>query len=206
YLSSISKDGATNWDFDFGNEIPQIMAIGPSGNIYITSSTKGDIVSAYLYSISQNGESNWKVLLGIGSQLEITGRGGLLIGEDETIYKSGDLKSLLAFNPADGLAKWFKEGIGYGNVDFVDGQGHIYYLNSDKGNKEEIFDQDGNFISSIGPQGGFSLWSLINGNYFYNLNSNNFFIYQALGSGYSKSAWPMRYHDPQNTNRWNGGF
>ena len=205
HLSSISKEGEINWSFDFGNELPERGVVGPSGNIYITSSIKGVAESLYLNSFNKEGNLNWKVLLGSGTVMEIITRGGILIDEDETIYISGVLKSIKAINSIDGSIKWNKEGNGI--LDFIDGQGNIYLLEYE-GYKEKIFDKNGNVLSVIGPEDGiFSVWSLVNDNYFYNYDGlHNFFIYQALGSGYSKSSWPMRYHDPQNTNRWNGGF
>jgi len=199
YISSISKEGLLKWSFKFGNnETPLIGAIGPSGNIYLSSRVdNGNEVSTYLSSFNTNGELIWNVLLGN----EYLGTIGFLIGEDETIYTAGQGKHLIAIDSSDGSKKWTFEEIG--NVDFIDGEGNVYYLSD----KENVFNKEGKLLSIIEkPKDGvFHLWSLISGDYFINFSNTKIYVYNAIGKKYSKLAWSMRHHDPQNTNRWNGG-
>ena len=228
HLSSLSEEGNINWDYDFGtDEIPDRAVIGPSGNIYTISIAKAEIIDdpdpmaiwyegfpsnaakgeVYLSSFDQNGNLNWRVKLGEGGYwLNSSGTlSGLLVGEDEVIYTSYIHWGLKAINSKDGSIKWdYEEKEPHNNnASLIDSQGNIYFLGDLKG---KIFDRNGSEISSILPPNNYLMGqgSVLNGDYFYNIGGD-FIIYQVLGSGYSKSGWSMRFHDPQNTNRWNGG-
>jgi hypothetical protein len=223
-LSSLSTEGNLNWDYDFGTkEFADRMVIGPSGNLYIISIVKNENIGnpdirwfggnvadgeIYMSSFHQSGDLNWRVKLGEGEAIWLNGGGfitGLLIGKDETIYTDYYNLGLVAINCIDGSVKWqFKQPGTYAVLEFIDGQGNIYFISD---SEEKIFDQNGNIISSYYAEKGVRLeqGSVVDGDYFFNVSGGGLRIYYLEGSGYSKSAWPMLFHDPQNTNRWNGG-
>lgn len=207
-LHKISADGKIVWSTNIndlsleeGGIYIWDLAMDMDGMIYLHCFSRRNIShnyeNHYLVKLNSQGDILWKILIGTG---DFDGPPApLLIGQGIVYVQIiKDMTHLLfAFNTNDGSLKWTFDQEGWPGV--IDKDGNVYLTSS----------QGLLAVDSLGE-----IKSVKSSKIMPWLMDQDGFIYYYFGplkitysesDGYYPSGWSMINHDPQNTNRWNGG-
>ncbi|MCX5858532.1 MAG: PQQ-binding-like beta-propeller repeat protein [Proteobacteria bacterium] len=207
-VHKISQDGNVLWSVDLndfsweeGELLIKDMAMDKDGMIYLQCFIRGDTGDGYhdhyLIKLNSQGDILWRVPVGFGT---FNGPPAPLLIGPETVYVQitpSLTDSLFAFNLNDGSLKWTLNQDGWPGV--IDKESNVY-ATTPQGLM--VIDSEGSITSvnntNIMP------W-LIDQDGFIYYYKGPFKISYSESDGYYQSGWSMINHDPQNTNRWNGG-
>jgi len=211
---AVSKDGKIVFSINLfesnvneGKEYVWRTYIGPDGMIYIISRfvDENNNENYYLIKLNQEGKIVWRISLESGDLGYIP----LLIGPEGNIYVDVEIPypTLYSYDQ-DGNIKWllrkneifgYNIGVGLGPLN---SEGNMYLSTSD--NKTYVIDNTGGILNEM-ITGDYNFVLMDEKGNLYSFHSGKLSIFSSESEGYSKSGWPMEHHDPQNTNRWDGG-